>query len=64
VNDASRQVSLSADLLAVRRELAELIKAIDRTMAPPQRASSAAAQTATVTSAVQSTVPISSSRPR
>jgi DNA-binding transcriptional MerR regulator len=63
VNDASRQVSLSADLLAVRRELAELIKAIDRTMAPPQRASSPG-QNLTVTSAVQSTVPISSSRPR
>jgi len=45
----------------VRLELAELIKAIDRTMAPPQRASSPAT-TATVTAAVQSTVPISSQR--
>ena len=60
-NDASRQVNLSADLLAVRRELAELIKAIDRTMAPPQRANSPV-QTATVTAAVQSTVPITSRR--
>jgi DNA-binding transcriptional MerR regulator len=60
-NDASRQVNLSADLLAVRRELAELVKAIDRTMTPPQRASSPM-QTATVTAAVQSTVPISRRR--
>jgi DNA-binding transcriptional MerR regulator len=62
-HEATRQVNLSADLLAVRRELAELIKAIDRTMAPPQRASSPAGQSAiTVTSAVQSTVPISTRR--
>jgi DNA-binding transcriptional MerR regulator len=61
--EATRQVNLSADLMAVRRELAELIKAIDRTMTPPQRATAPAA-TATVTSAVQSTVPITTSRPR
>jgi DNA-binding transcriptional MerR regulator len=62
--DAAVQVNLSADLLAIRRELAELVKAIDRTLAPPARASAPAAQTATVTAAVQSTVPITTSRPR
>ena len=58
VVDASRQVNLSADLMAIRRELAELIKAIDRTMEPPIRANTPAPPTITVAAAVQSTVPI------
>jgi DNA-binding transcriptional MerR regulator len=62
--DALRQVNLSADLLAVRRELAELIKALDRVVAPTSRANTPAATTMTVTSAVQSTVPITSTRTR
>jgi DNA-binding transcriptional MerR regulator len=62
--EASRQVNLSADLLAVRRELAELLKALDRVIDPPARTNAAAPHTMTVTSAVQSTVPISSTRTR
>ena len=58
VSDASRQVNLSADLMAIRRELADLVKAIDRTMEPPVRANTPATTTATITAAVQSSVPI------
>jgi DNA-binding transcriptional MerR regulator len=62
--DASRQVNLSADLLAIRRELAELLKDLDRVITPPVRASTPAPPTMTVTSAVPSTVPITTTRTR
>ncbi|MFI5308365.1 MAG: MerR family transcriptional regulator [Polyangiales bacterium] len=60
--EAARNVSWRADLLAIRRELADLLKALDVAMAPPKSADAPRPTTATVTSAVPSSVPIRSRR--
>jgi hypothetical protein len=55
--EAAQQVNQRADLLALRRELSELQKAIDAVLAPaPIRKQSEF--TATVTAAVPSSVPL------
>jgi DNA-binding transcriptional MerR regulator len=53
--EASRDVAIRAELLAVRRELSDLLKEIDLMRCDPKWAKR---QTAIVTSAVPSTVPI------
>jgi len=62
--DATLHVNLSAELLAVRRELSELLKALDRALAPAPRASDPGPSKIAVTAAVQSTVPVHHDRPR
>jgi DNA-binding transcriptional MerR regulator len=60
--EAKKSVSWRADLLTIRRELAELVKALDVALAPPKPADAPRPATATVTSAVPSSVPIRSRR--
>jgi DNA-binding transcriptional MerR regulator len=57
--EAARGVSLRADLMAIRRELSDLLKALDA-LTGPSRVDLPKATTATVTSAVPSSVPIRS----
>jgi len=59
---AAERVSSRADLLAIRRELAALLEDIDRLVRPAPNAKPVPAQTATVTAAVSSSVPIRSRR--
>jgi len=53
--EASRDVALRADLLAIRRELVDLLKALDTSGKTSDKTQ---VQVATVTSAVASTVPV------
>jgi DNA-binding transcriptional MerR regulator len=59
--EAAKRVSLRADMLQIRRELADLLKALDALRAPDRSEPTRSAR-ATVTSAVPSSVPIRSRR--
>ncbi len=59
--EAAQRVSLRADMLQIRRELADLLKALDALRAPDRSQPPRSAR-ATVTSAVPSSVPIRSRR--
>ena len=59
---ATVQVSERAELLVLRKELGELLKALDRLLAPEPRPKDDKHTTAVVTAAVSSTVPIGGRR--
>ena len=56
--EAAVQVSERAELLVLRKDLGELLKALDRLLAPEHRAKDPKPSTAVVTAAVSSSVPI------
>jgi DNA-binding transcriptional MerR regulator len=59
---ASVQVSERAELLVLRKELGELLKALDKLLAPEPRPRDERSSSMVVTSAVSSTVPIGGRR--
>ena len=60
--EAAVQVSERAELLVLRKELGELLKALDRVLAPESRARDERSSSAVVTNAVSSTVPMGGRR--